>query len=531
MKLKYILGIFLTTLLTSCSDFLEETPETSIGSDGVYNSTGTALGALNGCYAYLADYDGYSFNYFHVVSSTSGVATSIKANDVDMAQFSSLPTNTNIGKMYIGQYKVIGATNDVLAGMAGSKIASKDVKNKIIGESLFIRSMCYFNLVRLFGKVSLITAPVQDFASAQVGRTDVSKVYDQIITDLDSAFICLPEPGSQDSGRPHKYAAKALLAKVYLTLAGNDETSEYWQKAYNAAYEVYGKYELVRPFTNLFGSTNKNNAESIFEVQFAAAQGGCRLTETTFPGGCSLIPNASGSNSWGKTRPTRYMFNLYDAQDPRRDGSFIYGSFQNKDDGKAYILYPTTKADAPKTMKYKQGDSEYPAWKKYIDPTLVTYSNCNFVYMRYADVLLILAETANELGQPTEAAGYLDEVLDRARDVNGNGIIEETEVYPLAIETSISKELLRERIMKERLLELSGECDEWYTVRRRGAEWLAKIVTGHNESVANLTELPKYVYRLANSDNDIKKNLLLPFPSDEISRNENISQDEQNFGY
>ena len=122
MKLKYLLYTILTTCFVSCSDFLKENPKTQINKDDVYNNTGTALGALNGCYVYLANYDGYSFNYFHVLSSTAGTSTSIKNNDTDMAHLASLPSNVNIGKMYIGQYQISGAANDWLFGMEKSTI-------------------------------------------------------------------------------------------------------------------------------------------------------------------------------------------------------------------------------------------------------------------------------------------------------------------------------------------------------------------------------------------------------------------------
>lgn len=539
--MKFLKYIFIGCILTSavsCSDFLEEKSETQISKEGIYNDPNTALGVLNGCYAKLADYNYFSFNYFHVMSATSGVGTSIKANDVDMGTFNILPTNVNVGKMYIGEYEALGVANDIIDGMKSTSISDETVKNKIIGEALFIRAMTYFNLVRQFGKISLYLSPVEDYNEAQIPRSEVSEVYKVIIQDLKDAFDKLPEPGKQDIGSPNKYAAKALLAKVYITLAGNETNSQYWELAYNTAKEVYdfGKYSLVRPYSSLFGSTNKNNAESIFEIQFSSVQSGCRLTETTFPQGHSLMPDAKGSNSWGKTVPTRSMFDMFDPADPRREATFCHTSYVNIKDKKTYMLYPTTrKADGtlPKGMKVKIGTSEYPAWKKYVDPTLVTYSNCNFVYMRYADLLLLLAESANELnGKTSEAVGYLNEVLDRARDVNGDSKIDPiAEIYPQEVDLAITKEELRTKILKERLFELSGEADEWYTIRRRGADFLKNIVKAHNKNLEKLSELPKYVYRLSDSENDIKKNLLLPFPSEEINRNEKISQDDQNYGY
>ena len=542
--LKYILLSCTMIALTGCDDFLVETPKTSIEKEGVYNSLSSAKAALAGCYASMAGYNYTGFNYFHVLNVTSGMGVSIKANDVNLTTMKILPTDVNMTNAYNGMYETIRVANDIIDGMVESKITNEAEKNRITGEACFMRGLTYFNLVRMFGKVSLVTKPVTNYAEAQVPRTEVSKVYEQIISDLDAACDMLPLPANKVEGHPHKYAAQALLAKVYLTMAGNDETSEYWQKAYDAALDVYqnGQYKLVRPYEKLFGSPNKNNEESIFEIQFSASVNSGRTTETTFPIGHPLMSNiATQGKSWGKTRPTQLAFHQFEEGDPRREASFVYGQytniFESNANKKTVLLFPTTKKDGTKNkMTYKQGDSEYAAWKKYYDPTMTaTASNSNFVFYRYADLLLVLAEAANEIGS-ADAATYLNEVLDRARDANGNGTIEKDEVYPLPFEGN-DKAAMRERIFRERLKELTGECDEWYTVRRRGAEYLKKIMEEHNAYVdewyasQKITTLPKFVYKYQVTDETVKKNLLLPFPADEINKNEHIGQDDQNYGY
>lgn len=542
--LKYILLSCTMIAFTGCDDFLVETPKTSIEKEGVYNSLSSAKAALAGCYASMAGYNYTGFNYFHVLNVTSGMGVSIKANDVNLTTMNILPTNVNMTNAYNGMYETIRVANDIIDGMAESKITNEAEKNRITGEACFMRGLTYFNLVRMFGKVSLVTKPVTNYAEAQVPRAEVSKVYEQIISDLEAAYGMLPLPADKLEGHPHKYAAQALLAKVYLTMAGNDETSEYWQKAYDAALDVYqnGQYKLVHPYEKLFGSLNKNNEESIFEIQFSASVNSGRTTETTFPVGHELMSNiATQGKSWGKTRPTQLAFHQFEEGDPRREASFVYGQYTNIFEAnaskKTVLLFPTTKKDGTKNkMTYKQGDSEYAAWKKYYDPMMTaTASNANFVFYRYADLLLVLAEAANEIGS-ADAATYLNEVLDRARDADGNGTIEENEVYPLPFEGS-DKVAMRERIFRERLKELTGECDEWYTVRRRGAEYLKKIMEEHNAYVdewyasQKITALPKFVYKYQVTDETVKKNLLFPFPADEINKNEYIGQEDQNYGY
>lgn len=544
--LKYIFLSCAVFAFSSCEGFLEEKPMTSVDKEGVYNSVSSAKAVLAGCYSTMADYNYFGFNYLHVVSSTSGMGVSIKANDVNLTTMNVLPSDVNVTNVYNGMYKTVLVANDIIEGMATSAITNESEKNRIWGEAYLMRSISYFNLVRLFGKLSLVTEPVLSLAEAQKPRSEVADVYKLIISDLETAFEKLPEPANQIKGYPHKYAAKAILAKVYLTLAGNDDNSEYWQKAYDAAKAVYdnGQYQLVRPFAKLFGSPNKNNSESIFEIQFASVVNNGRMTETTFPVGHELMSNiVTEGNSWGKTLPTQKAYSQFDDADPRRDASFVHTNYVNKFSKETIMLYPTTKKDGTKNKwKYKQGNSEYSAWKKYYDPNMTaSATNANFVYYRYADLLLVLAEAANELGKTTEAATYLNQVLDRARDANGNNTIEAaTEVYPLPVsnEEKADKAKFRERVFRERLKELTGECDEWYTVRRRGAESLKKIMEGHNTHVQTwydkqkITDIPKFVYKYDNvTDENAKKNLLLPFPSDEINTNESIGQEDQNYGY
>lgn len=534
--MKYFGIIIASLLFVSCSDFLVENPKTQLDKKMIYSSAENVNSVLSGCYSSMADYDGFSYHYFHLISSTSPLWVSTKANEVQMTSLNIDPTTLNVEKVYQNMYKTIGITNEMITNLKDSPIkqATKDV---ITGEAHFIRAMNYFNLVRLFGKVSIITEPIEDYVGAHSPRANTEDVYNLIVADLEKAFALMTEPGSQVSGRPHKYAAKALLAKVYLTMAANDDASPYWQKAYDAGKEAYGKYKLVRPFAKAFDVQNKNNEESIFEIQFNAAQGGMRLTEATLPLGNPYTTHApEGGKTWGKTRPAKEAFDIFASthpNDPRIDATFIHTQYDNIFRKKTVNVYPNPKKSVGANNQNRD-DYEYPFLKKYIDPALTTSSSCNFVYYRYADLLLVLAEAANELGLTNEAVGYVNEVLDRARDKNGNGVIEPaTEVQPLAFATTLSKTEFRSKILTERVIELFGECDDWYTTRRRGFDYFKTYIVLHNnhKSIAGVAKLPEFLVAYPSTDDAIRRNLLLPFPTNEIGRNEAISQEEQNFGY
>lgn len=225
-------------LAAGCDDFLVENPETSVSNTGVYNSLSSANAVLIGCYGQMQSQNCYSFNYLHVLSASSGMGVSIKQTDVNLTSMNVLPSDVNVSNVYNGTYKTIMVANDIIKGMNTSLLPESVEKNRIHGEAYFIRALSYFNLVRLFGKVSLITEPVTSYENAHVPRTDVDRVYKQILFDLQKAWELLPEKADRAEGYPYKYAAKALRAKVYLTLAGNDENSEYWQLCYDDALDV-----------------------------------------------------------------------------------------------------------------------------------------------------------------------------------------------------------------------------------------------------------------------------------------------------
>ncbi|MGL5785643.1 MAG: RagB/SusD family nutrient uptake outer membrane protein [Bacteroidales bacterium] len=532
--MKKIIYLFLLgCLLSSCESFLEEQPTTEMDREAIYSTVAGANSILNGCYATMTAYDYFGYRYFHTVSVTSGLWVSTRSNEVPFTSLQILPNEVNIEKLYTGIYKTIGVANDILCYLPESKIDST-AKSTILGEASLIRAINFFNLVRLYGKVPLYTKPVTSFQGAHLPRASVEDVYAQILNDLEDAYQQLPEPAKQKTGRPHRYAAKALMAKVYVTMAGNEESSAYWQKAYDAALSVKdeGQYKLVYPFTDLFGADHKNTVESIFELQFSAVQAGLNLTQVTLPQGNSFTINSTGGNQWGKTRPSKQMYDIMSSaypEDPRIEGSMLHTKYYNIAKAKDINIYPSTK----KTPGANNDDLEYPFIKKYVDKGFTTTSNCNYVYMRYADVLLLLAEAANETGKTGEAIEIVNSLLDRARDKNGDGSYSADEVSPEAWDMSLTKEDVRSLIMRERLIELVGEGDEWYTIRRRGYDALKSVLTAHNNhpAIKDKPELARYVYRLPEDEQAIRRNLLLPFPLSEITTNEAISNDDQNFGY
>jgi hypothetical protein len=553
MKIKYISLILLTSLFFSCKDFLVEAPTTELSGDQIYSSQSTTLSVLNGCYSILASYDFYNYRFYYLTESSSGLFTSVKNNPADITVTSMLIPTNDLGteKVFYSNYRAISVANDIIYNLSKpeNKLDST-FKVKVKGEASFIRALCYFNLVRLYGGVSLITKPEVDADGIRITstpRSSASTIYNQILTDLKSSFLGLPENGLELKGRPNRYASKALMAKVYATMATCDSITSplkasYWDSAYVKAKEVVytdaagvnlrNAFTLVKPYAALFDVKNKNSSESIFEIQSSSLDGGIMLSQLTLPSGISLMPNAVGGTQWAKIRPNKETYDLISTtypNDPRLEASLISSYSKTTDPTKSTKVYPTVGTST---------DSEYPYLKKYVDPGYASSSNCNFVVYRYADLLLILAEAANELGKTAEAVKYVNMVLLRARDKNGDGISTASEPSPANWLPSLSQSDFRTKIMYERIIELAGEGEDWFTTHRR-KDFFKLIVDNHNTKLNSISMDPdlqatfpaRFIFYYPSDQLSLDRNLHLPYPATEIANNEVIGQNDQNYGY
>lgn len=518
-KIKFFtLIIAVAAVISSCKKgFLEEKPYSFVSSDALYSTDAGLDAAVNGCYSIMADYGGYGAGYLTWMTVGSGGYWTSQAPNNDMNTLTHTASNLWLvnNSPWDQFYSAIKVANDIIANAPGGG-ASQAAKDKAVGEAHFMRGMLYFNLVRMFGGVPLRTLPpTQD--DVNLPRATKDEVYALIIADLEKAKAMMP--ATPQTGRPSKWAASALLGKVYLTLAGNQTATQTpnWQKAKDELITVVtnGGYVLQPSFANLFAANNENTKESIIEIQYTIS-GGPQGQFTNFfaPSGSTLTPLAT-NGPFGRNRVNKDIFDRHRTQypgDPRVDVSYVYGSYTRNAGGTTNI-YPTVNNAA-------QG---WPYIKKYIDPAYVaTFSNRNFIYLRYADVLLMLAEAENEINGPASAYQYVNQVLGRAR----------ASVSPAAASpadwSGMTQDQFRDRIMRERRYELIGECHLWHDVRRRGAAGLKAFFIEHNTHTTFNAAADK---TYPTDDATVNKLLLMPIPEKEINANTMIGPQDQNPGY
>ncbi|OHX64071.1 RagB/SusD family nutrient uptake outer membrane protein [Flammeovirga pacifica] len=522
MKNKLI--IFLSFVLFATTSCLKEDPP-FLNDENLFDTDAGVQTAVNGIYSSIAGFTYYSSDFIQLTDYHSGSFMSGRNVDFNgIAALNPLPNLTFVENVWGASYQAINRANETIAGVAKHQKEPSDAVLNELGQTYFIRGLVYYNLVRLYGGVPIRTGKL-DIDELHVARATEEEVYNQVISDLTMADSLLYEKEAQTIGRPAKAAANMLLAKVYMTLAGEDSNSEYWAMARDEALKVYGQYMLMPDYQQLWiEGTRNNNMESIFEIQYSMANSGNIIRLHT-------PSNAFYGNSWGRilinpeyvdTNTDKIELGAFDQNDPRFEASIMYLYQKYNNDGSEngeQKIYPIAKRN--------NQNSSYPLVAKYWinDHTKTTpYSDANFTVMRYAELLLMLGEIENELGNTGQAEQYVNEVLTRARNsTHGDG------VYPENW-SGLTQEDFRRKIMNEYRYELLGEGGDWFRNRRRGLQTFQNdVINFHNDFVITDGEGEVKGYDIFYEN--AERAMLFPIPATEINTNQFIGTEHQNPGY
>lgn len=395
-------------------------------------------------------------------------------------------TNAGIATYWTHHYELIIAANEIIEDIDSLGITeSAALINK--AEAKFLRAFAFFDLVRTFGEVPLVDFKIYDAADVNIPKSSVQEIFQLIDNDLNEAATVLPQQWDpQYIGRLTSGAANALHARAYLWRGE-------WGNALAKATAVINsnQYTLVPNFGSQFRRTGENGPESIFEIQ-------AYYSRTQDLGiAYANVQGVRGAGQWdlgwGWNTPSQILENAFETGDPRLKETLLYTGQQDP-------LYGET---VPAGLAR-------PYWNKkiYTDPADRLSLNhrfgrwMNHRIIRYADVLLMAAEAANELGgtQNTEQAlEWLEMVRARAR---GN-----QNVLPEVTTTDQAE--LRNAIRHERMVELAMEEQRFYDIVRWGIDVDVLHDAGHTN------------YQV--------KHRLLPIPQAEIDKSGGVL--EQNPDY
>lgn len=450
MKLKYnLIAIALLGFsFSSCSDFLEQNPQTDLSENDFYKTADDILSAVNGAYSSLQEGDIYGNWYVfgeipsdNTRNQLSGSVTT--QNEFD--QFYIDTQNSMIANFWKAAYKVINRTNTILGRIDGIEI-NTELANRYKLECKFIRALMYFNLVRVYGDVPLILKEISISESYDILREPKENVYNQIIADLKEAQDLPVSYSTAEDGRATQGAAKALLANVYMTLHKYAEAETILAEIINS-----GQYSLLENtpgslnidgYKNVFSPVNHNSKEGIFEIQFLKGGYGEGSNYAN-----NFAPENSGTNvvavggTGGNNIPEMDIYNAYEEGDLRRDFSMSLGYYDNRKNNEwVESRYVCKFMDVP----YQNNDA----------------SN-NYPVIRYADVILMYAEALNQNGKTAEACKYLN--MTRRR---GFGY-QTTETSPVDLQTT-DKAQFALMVEQERRVELAFENHRWFDLIRTG---------------------------------------------------------------
>jgi hypothetical protein len=486
MKKILITALSLSLFLSSCnSDFLELPSETSLSTATFYKTEADFQQAVNGAYAPLRTlYNGAAGQGAWVMgemrSDNTRYIYSIgyrgAPDPENISDFSNLPNNTASTAKYVTDFQIIARANQVLAPIDGVDFAQAS-KDNIKGQALFLRALAYFDLVQYYGKVPLHLTPVTTREEAALPLSEVAAVYTQIITDATQAATLLPKKSAQEPGRATSGAAKTLLGNVYAV-------QKDWANAETVLKEVIdsGEYALLGDYASVFSVNNKNNSESVFEVQYKEGTEGYASSfiyemlpmpmPATQVASITGASNAQALNIEAFNIPTPEMLAAYEPGDLRKSVS----------------IATTTLSDG----------ITYPYIKKLLQPHATAgITGTNWPVYRYAEVLLLYAEALNEQGK--SVSHYLNDTRNRAGLVNS---------------TAVGQANLRTAILAERRVELAFE----------NKRWLDLVRTGNAESVmaaygARMKANPQTYYYPAGINPSpaafAKIDLLFPLPASE----------------
>jgi hypothetical protein len=469
MKNKIYILLLLMVVASSCSKQLNQQPVSNLATTNFFTNNNDFLQGVNGVYSQLKAVPDQLL-WLGEMRSDNINAISDGNRDWDGINTFS-PNITTVGfitNAWKANFNGIYNANTVLKALTdkGSVIGNSTLVTRYTAESRYLRAFYYFQLLRLFGKVPVISAPLTADEVNSVARGSIADVYQLILDDLQYAAANLPASYTgADIGRATSYAAKGLLGLVYLTRSGPNYgvdgpglASNEYDKALTQFNDIIAsnQYTFLGDYTSIFSYSNEDNKEVLFDVQYASSINGAGFPSDLAPvaywtslGISNIYGNGYGSSTFGITNNLK---SSYTASGTDKRYAFNVAT--------AYIS---------------------PFIKKYIDITKKGTSGIdwpiNFILLRYTDILLMKAECIlhGASGSQTDVDGIVNQVRTRA----GLGALSNVTLGTL---------------MEERRREFVGEGLRWNDLVREG---LAVDVTNawiKSDAITTINQVvPNYI--------------------------------------
>jgi hypothetical protein len=476
---------------TSCKkDFLNLKPNNIVSDENFYQTETDAIRATNAVYTPLQGlYNGAAWQIIDIMSDDAdkgggGASDAAEINDFDNFAINSF--NPRIETYYTQCYLGVQRSNLVLEKVPGITGMGENTRKRCLGEAHFLRGFYYYMLVRLYGDVPLYTNPITLVQSYEIKRSPAAQVYQTIIADLEAAAEFLPQTRytGADLGRVNAWAARGMLASVYLTLGQKAKAGEEALAVINS-----GLYRLNNNYGDNFNVDTENGPESLFEVQYRNSGGSFSYFGQGNVLNCWFAPRAQNlvvNSGYGFNVPTRNFVEQYQRNnadliiDRRRAPSIwmpgdVFGNYTQ----------PNSLEGSPQGFNVRKYfvsiskiESDGDGW------------TCagNVPILRYAEILLIAAEAFG----PGAGEPYINEVRIRAG-------------LP-ALQQGLPDNDYLEAVYKERRIEFFAEMHRWYDlIRHPDPNYMLNVMRATGKD-------PQPFHKL------------MPLPQLERDRNPNLTQ-------
>lgn len=413
-------------------ELLEPIPESILTTKNFYQVSKDMDKAVLGIYNRLQSRKPTDFLLLEIPTDNLYASTNTSvsgANALDVLAVT--PDNELIADFWIANYSIIFRANAVLTNIDKPLDYKALEKDQFTGEAKFMRALAYFEMVRLFGGVPNVTTLLSAEEAKKVPRASEADIYNLVIDDLQDAIKKLPV--TMVAGRASKGAAIALLGKVYVYQKKWVEAEEQLSQLFKAPFS----YTLLNNFADFWKSTNENNKESVFAITYLEGSNGHNLSTAFIPNG-----GVEGIVSRGSevALPSWSLNKQYIAGDTRKVATIT-----------DMLIAPNSKPTDPPLW--------YPYVSKYAIPHTYGSSGLDLPVIRFADVVLLYAETLYGLGRPADALIELNKVRERAFAGPSKNYI----LSDIANPADFS-----DKLFLERRLEFAYESERWYDLVRSG---------------------------------------------------------------
>ena len=526
-KILYIISLVFACFFVSCENFLDAPSQSTLDESVIFSNVTLASMAIDGILTPFGETNSYRGRYLtHYGSNTdiewNNSSTSVSAR-TDLAKYVNSSINTDMNTtnnawamMYLG----IERANICIRGLRayGNPVEGSEM-GQLLGEALTLRAVYYADLLKAWGDVVARFEPVSS-ETMYLAKSSRDIIYKQIIADLEeaSALVGWPNENSRTktSEGINKAFVKAFRARLCLAAAGYSQYPDGIRRssdpelAVSVLYPIAlqecvdvitsGKASLEPTFIGFFKKVCQENinagGESLWEIPFAAGRGRVAYTYAVKH---NSVDQYTGQAQGGVYGPLPTVFYDFDVKDTRRDVTCVPYYWGTAVSGKSKQVL-SEGSGTPSVNKWYFGKLRYEWMTRIVTST--NDDGLNFVYMRYAEVLLMAAEIENELGHLTEAKNYLKLIRQRAFASADWPV--KVDAYLAGITT---KEQMFTAIVDEQGFEFCGELlrkqdlIRWNLLGSKMEEAKAKMADLSNRT-GSYSDVPGTIYYRYAADNE-----------------------------